>query len=102
MFNLVNFSDSNNSSPFSSIRHVDDQGEEYWLARELMALLGYKKWERFVDAIDRAKIGCQNTGVPVENHFTDAGLYTRNVPSDYRLSRYACYLVAIACFHTRQ
>ncbi|BAY41635.1 KilA domain-containing protein (plasmid) [Nostoc sp. NIES-2111] len=60
-----------------------------------MELLGYKKWERFVDTIDRAKIGCQNTGVSVENHFADAGLYTRGVPNDYRLSRYACYLVAM-------
>ncbi|MHC5746883.1 MAG: hypothetical protein ACYTXT_34350, partial [Nostoc sp.] len=53
------------------------------------------KWERFVDTIDRAKIGCQNTGSSVQNHFTDAGLYTINVTSDYRLSRYACYLVAM-------
>ncbi|WP_225226161.1 BRO family protein [Komarekiella delphini-convector] len=95
MSNLLNFNPLNNSSPFDGIRHVADQGEEYWLARELMALLGYKKWQRFVDAIDRAKIGCQNTGASVQNHFTDAGLYTRDVPSDYRLSRYACYLVAM-------
>ncbi|WP_196522735.1 BRO family protein [Nostoc commune] len=93
--NLISHQTNHNSSPFNTIRHLDDNGNEHWLARELMALLGYKKWERFVDAIDRAKIGCQNTGVSVQNHFTDAGLYTRNVPSDYRLSRYACYLVAM-------
>ena len=92
MSNLLNFNGSNNSTPFDGIRHVANQGEEYWLARELMELLGYKKWERFVDAIDRAKIGCQNTGIPVQNHFADAGFYTRNIPSDYRLSRYTCYL----------
>ncbi|MCC5604322.1 BRO family protein [Nostoc favosum] len=95
MSNLVNFNGSSNSSLFDGIRHVADQGEEYWLARELMTLLGYKKWERFVDTIDRAKIGCQNTGVSVQNHFADAGVYTRDVPNDYRLSRYACYLVAM-------
>lgn len=49
------------------IRHVANQGEKYWLARELMELLGYKKRERFVDTIDRAKIGCQNTGITVQN-----------------------------------
>lgn len=65
MSNLLNFNGSNNSTPFDGIRHVANPGEEYWLARELMELLGYKKWERFVDAIDRAKIGCQNTGIPV-------------------------------------
>ncbi|QFS52438.1 hypothetical protein [Nostoc sphaeroides] len=59
MSNLLNFNGSSNSSLFDGIRHVADQGEEYWLARELMALLSYKKWERFVDAIDRAKIGCK-------------------------------------------
>lgn len=93
--NLISHQTNHNSSPFNTIRHLDENGNEHWLARELMALLGYKKWERFVDAIDRAKIGCQNTGVSVQNHFTDAGLYTRDVPSDYRLSRYACYLVAM-------
>ena len=60
MSNLLNFNGSYNSTPFDGIRHVANQGEEYWLARELMELLGYKKWERFVDAIDRAKIGCKN------------------------------------------
>ncbi|HYW18109.1 MAG TPA: BRO family protein [Nodularia sp. (in: cyanobacteria)] len=93
--NLISHQTNHNSSPFNTIRHLDDNGNEHWLARELMALLGYKKWERFVDAIDRAKIGCQNTGVSVQNHFTDAGLYTKDVPSDYCLSRYACYLVAM-------
>ena len=93
--NLISQQSNHNSSPFNTIRHLDDNGNEHWLARELMELLGYKKWERFVDAIDRAKIGCQNTGSSVQNHFTNAGLYTRNVPSDYRLSRYACYLVAM-------
>ncbi|RCJ42602.1 hypothetical protein A6769_36875 [Nostoc punctiforme NIES-2108] len=93
--NLISHQSNHNSSPFNTIRHLDDNGNEHWLARELMELLGYKKWERFVDTIDRAKIGCQNTGFSVQNHFADAGLYTRNVPSDYRLSRYACYLVAM-------
>ncbi|MCC5615433.1 hypothetical protein LC605_10190 [Nostoc sp. CHAB 5836] len=93
--NLISHQSNHNSSPFNTIRHLDDNGNEHWLARELMELLGYKKWQRFVDAIDRAKIGCQNTGSSVLNHFTDAGLYTRDVPSDYRLSRYACYLVAM-------
>jgi DNA-damage-inducible protein D len=93
--NLISLETNNNSSPFNTIRHLDDNGNEHWLARELMALLGYKKWERFVDTIDRAKIGCQNTGVSVQNHFADAGLYTRDVPNDYCLSRYACYLVAM-------
>ncbi|MHC5763105.1 MAG: hypothetical protein ACYTXR_36075, partial [Nostoc sp.] len=67
MSNLLNFNGSNNSTPFDGIYHVANQGEEYWLARELMELLGYKKREHFVDTIDRAKISCQNTGIAVQN-----------------------------------
>lgn len=82
-------------SPFDAIRRVDENGSEYWFARELMSTLGYRKWERFVDSIDRAKIACSNTGSSVDNHFADAGLYTRGIPSEYKLSRYACYLTAM-------
>lgn len=56
-------------SPFDSIRRFDGQGNEYWLARDLMPLLGYLKWERFVGSIDRAKIACQNSGNIVSDHF---------------------------------
>src|SRR5579863_1678480 len=47
---------------FDAIRHINPYGEEYWSARELMPLLGYDKWERFDDVIDRARAACENAG----------------------------------------
>ena len=57
MFN----SSINNTDPFDSIRRYRGNGDEYWCARELMPLLGYKKWERVPDVINRAKIACKNS-----------------------------------------
>jgi predicted GIY-YIG superfamily endonuclease len=91
----------NSSSPFDSIRHVDDAGNEYWSARELMPLLGYRSYYSFVAAIDRAKISILQTGkcdefniIPIAHEIIRAQGGGSN-RSDYRLSRYACYLVAM-------
>ena len=87
------------TSPFDSIRHTDESGE-YWLARDLMPLLGYPRWADFKDAIERAKASCKNTGNQVTEHFS--GLSLKNPSSkqgrryqDFKLSRYASYLVAM-------
>ena len=76
------------------------QGVECWSARDLSTLLGYTKWERFQNAIDKAMEACKNAGEIVENHFPGAGKMVslgsgsvREV-SDYMLTRYACYLIA--------
>ncbi|MBR0076845.1 MAG: DNA damage-inducible protein D, partial [Bacteroidales bacterium] len=49
------------------------QGVECWSARDLSTLLGYTKWERFQNAIDKAMEACKNAGEIVENHFRGAG-----------------------------
>ena len=85
---------------FEDIKHIDENGKEFWLARELMPLLQYSKWERFSNAIDNAKIACENSRYNVEEHFPEVGkLSKRNNGAvvkikDYKLSRYACYLIA--------
>lgn len=85
-----------NKSPFDSILHIDRNGNEFWYARELMPMLGYQKWERFAGSIDRAKIACQNSGNVVTDHFfPEAGKSLTKPKDDFRLSRLACYLIAM-------
>jgi hypothetical protein len=94
--NTITKAAQSGNSPFDSIRHTDENGQEYWLARELMPILGYKQWRQFEDAIDRAQAACQNAGNPVlENFLRDDAKSTGRSAKDYRLSRYACYLAAM-------
>lgn len=69
MSELVKYSEQT----FESIKHVNEYGEEYWLARELQPVLEYAQWRRFSDAIERAKLACKNSGFAVEDHFADVG-----------------------------
>lgn len=86
---------------FDSIKHINEYGQEYWLARELQPVLEYKQWRRFEDAIERAKLACRNSGFDPADHFADVGK-TIDMPKgahktipDYSLSRYACYLIVM-------
>jgi DNA-damage-inducible protein D len=94
--------ESNQSSPFDAIRRFDDKGHEYWKARELQKVLGYIQWRRFEDAIDRAKCSLENQGLDVTNHIATVGkldslatLAAPKTPEDYKLSRHACYTIAM-------
>ncbi len=90
-----------NGSPFDAIRRETPEGREYWSARDLMSPLGYEKWERFADAINRAKISAHNAGYQVTDHFPGAGKMVETGSGaqrrveDYHLSRFACYLIAL-------
>src|SRR5574341_228674 len=83
-------------SPFDALRHEDENGE-YWTARELQTLMGYEKWERFDDVIERAIRSSENTGTYSDQAFSrirEKG--TGGAPRfDYRLNRHAAYLVAM-------
>ena len=86
---------------FESIKHINEEGQEYWLARELQPVLEYVQWRRFADAIERAKLACKNSGFEIEDHFADVGKMVglgsgaeREV-DDVMLSRYACYLIVM-------
>ena len=84
---------------FEKIKHIDEYGNEYWYARELMIVLGYSKWENFTKVIDNAKVSCQESENLVENHFPEVrkmveiGSGAKRKQVDYKLSRYACYLI---------
>lgn len=77
-----------------------NDGVEYWLARELQVLPGYKEWRNFDLVIDKAKVACQNAGQAVSDHFVDVnkmievGKTAEREVSDIALTRYACYLIA--------
>ncbi|MEV5819218.1 phage antirepressor KilAC domain-containing protein [Micromonospora haikouensis] len=84
------------ATPFDAIRRVDPDGTEWWSARDLMPLLGYTKWERFEDAIDRAQASASATGHDTDQAFSRLREKGAGRPSfDYRLTRYAAYLTAM-------
>lgn len=84
---------------FENIKHTDQDGVEFWYARELMIVLEYKQWRRFEQVIERAKEACKNSNIDINDHFADvgkivkAGVTNKNI-GDIKLTRYACYLIA--------
>ena len=89
-----------NNNTFESIKHIDEYGNEYWFARELQEALQYTEWRKFEGVIDKAKIACESSDYKASEHFGGAAKMIslgnggqREVP-DYKLSRYACYLIA--------
>ncbi len=85
---------------FESIKKLDENGVEYWNARELMPLLGYVQWRAFEEVISRAAKACINSGQNVDNHFArsskmvEIGSNTVREIVNYKIDRYACYLIA--------
>ena len=83
---------------FDNIKHMDEQGNEYWEARELQQILGYKEWRYFSAVIEKAQIACLESNNNINSNF---GVNTKIVKTgvssktiiDYKLSRYACYLI---------
>ena len=56
---------------FEEIKHVDEEGTEFWYARELMLVLQYVKWQNFKKIIDKAMTACENSEISRKNCFTD-------------------------------
>ena len=95
MSNVENY----NENTFETIKHVDEYGNEYWSARDLQKVLEYKEWRNFFKVLNTAKISCLNSMCIVNDHFVevnkmvDIGSKTNRKIQDYKLSRYACYLI---------
>ena len=85
---------------FEKIKHIDDDGVEFWYARELQAVLHYTKWGNFKKVIEKAMTACENSGISTSDHFAgvgkmvDIGSGANRKVDDIELSRYACYLIA--------
>jgi DNA-damage-inducible protein D len=87
------------TSPFDGIRHEDEDGKEYWSARELGKLLGYGEYRKFKNAIEKAEEACKNSDQAVADHFVhvggmiEVGKGARRKVQNVHLTRYACYLL---------
>ena len=95
---MKNELDEYKEKTFENIKHIDDKGNEYWEARELQQTLGYKEWRYFSAVIEKAQIACSQSNNNINSHFgvntkiVTAGKTTKPI-IDYKLSRYACYLI---------
>ena len=85
---------------FENIKHIDENGKEYWSARELQNVLQYKEWRKFEGVINKAKKACDNSNIKVFEQFVGSDKLSKRANNtvvkigDYKLSRYACYLIA--------
>ena len=96
----MNESKNYTAQTFEDIKHIDENGIEFWYARELQKVLEYNKWENFEKVIIKAKVTCENTDISTNEHFLDIRK-TIKMPKgavkeikDYKLTRYSCYLIA--------
>lgn len=99
MNNIIDY----NENIFEKIKHIDENGNEYWFARELMPVLEYKEWRKFEKVIKKAMEACVGSNYNALDHFVlkdkmvSIGSNTVRKIQDYKLSRYACYLIVQNC-----
>lgn len=91
---------NSNNQTFEDIKHIDENGTEYWYARELKEVLDYKEWRKFENVVQKAKEACKNAGISELEHFVGTDKLSKRANNaevlikDYKLTRYACYLIA--------
>ena len=92
-------SNTGHSSVFESVKKVNDNGVEYWLARDFQSILQYSSWDKFLNVVEKAKEACRNSGHNSADHFSHMvkmvpiGSGAQRETEDIKLSRYACYLI---------
>jgi DNA-damage-inducible protein D len=85
---------------FEDIKHIDENGVEFWYARELQKVLNYTEWRKFENVIQKAIISCENSSISGNEHFVGIDKLSKRannakvIIKDYKLTRYACYLIA--------
>jgi DNA-damage-inducible protein D len=88
-----------NISMFEDIKHMDENGIEFWYARELMKVIEYSKWGNFIKVINKAKESMKSINISVLDHIADVGNMvqigsnTERMIDDMKLTRYACYII---------
>ena len=94
---LMTYSDQT----FEDIKHINEDGQEFWYARELQHVLEYAQWRYMKETVERAKLACENSGLNPDDHFAEVrkmvpiGSGAERAVEDYMLSRFACYLVVM-------
>ena len=88
------------SHTFETHSRQTEGGVEFWFARDVQDLLGYSKWDNFLNVVSKAKTACEGSGLRVADHFADVGKMvglgsgSQREVDDLMLTRYACYLIA--------
>lgn len=95
----INSVEKYNENIFESIKHIDENDNEFWYARELSKVLEYKDWRNFLKVLNKAKDACENSGFNIDEQLVEVNkLSKRNNNAianvqDFKLTRYACYLI---------
>ena len=90
-----------NEQVFEDIKHINEDGQEFWYARELQKVLQYSEWRNFLKVVNKAKTACKNSANDVDSHFVEVnkmvevGLGIERSIDEFMLSRYACYLIVM-------
>lgn len=94
----------NNTTLFEDIKHIDENNNEYWEARELMNVLKYSNWQNFEKIIKKGMITCENSNISIIDHFTDVnkmvqiGSEAYREQIDYKLTRFILYSFIVLLF----
>ena len=92
-------SQNTNETVFEQLKNIDNDGSEYWSARDLSKILEYLEYRNFLPVIKKAKTACEASGYAIEDHFVDVhemveiGSGAKRKLQTVQLSRYACYLI---------
>ncbi len=84
---------------FENIKHIDEEWNEYWLVRDLQLILQYKEWRKFLGVLEKARTACNKSKNKALYHFVQVDKMIKlskggeRIVDDYKLSRYACYLI---------
>ena len=86
-------------SVFEKLKHIDENGNEYWTARDLSKILDYTDYRNFKGVIEKAREACRNSGYKTPDHIVEfndmieVGKGAKRQAENVKLSRYACYLI---------
>jgi hypothetical protein len=85
------------NSIFEQIKRIDENGNEFWSARDFAKVLEYADYRNFINVVNKAKEACKNSKHKIADHIVDVndmiivGKGAERQVDSMKLSRYACY-----------